>query len=93
MYTCNKYVTKSASYGTQNIIPRTRAKKLNRDILVYMPWCYLRAPVSTLQHQTEDGVMDLTDVAAKFRAVFLTKFGPKRTAVGLLTAGGLLNKG
>jgi hypothetical protein len=63
-----------------------RSTTLNSDIPVYMPWCYFRAPVSTLQHQTEDGDMDLIDVAAKFRTVFLTKFWPQRNRSGSLTA-------
>jgi hypothetical protein len=34
-----------------------RATNPNGDILVYIVWWYFRTPVSTLQHQTEDGGM------------------------------------
>jgi hypothetical protein len=55
-----------------------RTTILNGDILVHMPWCCFRAPVSTLKHQPEDGVLDLIDVADKFHAVFLTTFWLQR---------------
>jgi hypothetical protein len=64
----------------------SRATNLNGDIPVYMPWCYFRAPVSTLQHQTEDGGMDLNNVAAKYREVFLRKLWSQRDRSGSLTA-------
>jgi hypothetical protein len=54
-----------------------RATNLNGDILIYMPWCYFRDPVSTLQQQTEDGGMDLIDITAKFPQLFLQNVGPK----------------
>jgi hypothetical protein len=45
-----------------------------------------RVPQSTLQSQTEDGGIDLIDVAAKCRALFLTRFRAKRDRSGSLTA-------
>jgi hypothetical protein len=63
-----------------------RATTLNGNIPVYIPWCYFRALVLTLQHRREDGRMDFIDVAAKFRAVFLTKFWCQRNRSGSLTA-------
>jgi hypothetical protein len=53
-----------------------RTTNLTGDILVYMPRCYIRAPVSTLQHQTEDGGMNFIDITAKFCTVFLTNLVP-----------------
>jgi hypothetical protein len=41
-----------------------RATILEGDIVVKMPWYYFRSPISTLQQLTEDGGIDLVDVAA-----------------------------
>jgi hypothetical protein len=51
-----------------------------------MPWCYFRSPASTLQQEMENGGMNLIDLAAKFRVVFLQNFGLKENRNGSLTA-------
>jgi hypothetical protein len=57
---------------------------LNGDI-VFMPWCYFRAPLSTLQHNSEDEGMGLIDVAAKFHTVILKSVWLQRNRGGPLT--------
>jgi hypothetical protein len=59
-----------------------RAKILNCDISVCMPWCYFSARVLNLQQQKKGGCMDLMDIASKFAQFLLQNLCHKRTGVG-----------
>ena len=74
---------------TTQIFPAS--KEHERQILTAISWCIWRDAIfmvllSTLQGRTEDGGLDMIDVAAKSRALFLTRSWAQGERDGSLTA-------
>jgi len=62
------------------VLEEARATTLKGNILVYMAWCDLQCTSFNLI--TPDGGTHFIDVAAKCRALYLTRFWPKGKGMG-----------
>jgi hypothetical protein len=67
------------------------SKEYERQLLTSISWYILRGaifrvPLSTLQRRTEEGGSNFIDIAAKFRALFLTRICAQGERGGSLTA-------
>ena len=68
-------------------VPKEHARQLATAITWFI-WkgTIFRVPLSTLQRRKEDGGLELLDIGAKCRALFLTKLRDQGTKEGMLTA-------
>jgi hypothetical protein len=78
----------SVTWHTAHIFPAS--KEHERQLLTAISWyilrgAFFRVPLSTLTRRTEEGGLNLIDIAAKCRALFLTRFWAQRERDGSLT--------
>ena len=81
------FTLQDTAHSTDLPASKERELHLLTAIFLYI-WhdAIVRVPLSTLQRQTEDGGLDLIDVAVKCYALFLVRFWAQGERDGSLTA-------